>query len=136
MPVLIVFMVNLGIFISGLMVLKYVFKINLLILTIISIITICFLILLYLKSKKMNTIAVLIGAVGYILLYISLITLSINNNTIISIIFYGIAIVLFIMLCGIGIKANLKNPKIHWIIEISNVICQMLVAIATLIVFK
>jgi hypothetical protein len=39
------------------------------------------------------------------------------------------------MLCGIGIKANLKKPKVHWLIEISNVICQGLVAIATLILF-
>ena len=47
-----------------------------------------------------------------------------------------IAILLFVMLCGIGIKADLKNPKVHWVIEISNVLCQLLVAIATLILFK
>ena len=40
------------------------------------------------------------------------------------------------MLRGIGIKANLKNPKVHWIIEISNVICQFLVAFGTIILFK
>ncbi len=43
---------------------------------------------------------------------------------------------LFIMLCGIGIKANLKDPKIHWVIEASNVVCQMLVAVATLILMR
>ncbi len=47
------------------------------------------------------------------------------------VIMYAFAILLFIMLCGIGIKADLKNPKVHWVIEASNVICQMLVAIAT-----
>ena len=136
MPVSIVFMVNTGIFISGLMLLKYTFNISIITLLIISIITILLLALIYLKSKKMNTIAVLIGAVGYLLIYISLITLSIRNEMIIPILLYAVAIILFIMLCGIGIKANLKNPKVHWVIEISNVICQMLVAISTIILFK
>ena len=40
------------------------------------------------------------------------------------------------MLCGIGIKANLKNPKVHWVIEISNVICQGLVALGTFLLFS
>jgi len=43
---------------------------------------------------------------------------------------------LFIMLCGIGIKADLKNPKVHWVIEISNVVCQGLVAVATVLLFS
>ena len=43
---------------------------------------------------------------------------------------------LFVMLCGIGIKANLKDPKVHWVIEASNVVCQMLVAAATLILMR
>lgn len=42
---------------------------------------------------------------------------------------------LFLMLCGIGIKADLKNPKIHWTLEASNGMCQMLVALGTLILF-
>jgi hypothetical protein len=70
------------------------------------------------------------------MLYISLITLSIRNNLVLPVILYGLAILLFVMLCGIGIKANLKNPKVHWVIEISNVICQLLVAISTIILFK
>jgi len=37
------------------------------------------------------------------------------------------------MLCTIGIKANLKNPKTHWIIESSNILCQLLVAVGTLL---
>ena len=48
---------------------------------------------------------------------------------------YAIAILLFVMLCGIGIKANLKNPKVHWVIEMSNVLCQFLVAAATILLF-
>ena len=35
----------------------------------------------------------------------------------------------------IGIKADLKDPKVHWVIEISNVICQFLVAAATVTLF-
>ena len=136
MPVSLVFCVNSGILLSGLMLLKYVFNINLFILLIISLIIILLLFKIYTKSKKINTIAVLTGAFGYLMLYISLITISIRNNYILPIFLYGLAILLFVMLCGIGIKANLKNPKVHWVIEISNVICQFLVAIATIILFK
>lgn len=70
------------------------------------------------------------------MLYSSLITMSIRNHYILPIFLYGFDIVLFVMLCGIGIKANLKNPKVHWVIEISNVICQLLVAVSTLLLFK
>lgn len=136
MPVSIVFMVNTGIFISGLMILMYTFNISSIMLLLISIISILLLVLIYSKTKKMNTIAVLIGAIGYLLIYISLIALSVEKGIILTIILYALAILLFVILCGIGIKANLKNPKIHWIIEISNVICQMLVAISTIILFN
>ena len=135
MPVSLVFSVNSGILISGLMLLKYVMNIKLLTLLILISIIFVLLFLIYKQSKKLNTIAVLTGAFGYILIYISLITLSIRDNNLISSIFYAFAILLFIMLCSIGIKANLNDPKVHWIIEISNVICQGLVAIGTLIIF-
>ena len=136
MPVSLVFCVNSGIFISGLMLLKYVFSIRLVLLLIIALIIILLLYMTYIKSKKINTIAVLTGAFGYLMIYISLITISIKNNYVLPIVLYGLAILLFIMLCGIGIKANLKNPKVHWVIEISNVICQLLVAISSIILFK
>ena len=136
MPVSLVFTVNSGILLSGLMILKYVMNLKLFILIILNIIMLLLLYLIYKKSKKMNTIAVLVGAFGYLLIYISLITLSIRNNNIVPSILYLAAIILFIMLCGIGIKANLKDPKVHWKIEILNVICQGLVTFATLILFN
>ena len=88
---------------------------------------------LYIKA---NTIAVLTGAVGYLLLYTSLITLSVRRAAALPIVLYACAILLFIMLCGIGIKANLKDPKVHWVIEISNVLCQLSVALATILLFN
>ncbi len=136
MPVILVFLVNIGIFISGMILFKTVFNVNAVLFFMIILIAIILLILFYLKNKKMNTIAVLTGALGYLLIYISLIICSIHFHKIISIIFYCFAICLFIMLCGIGINANLKNPKIHWIIEISNVICQLLVTTATILLFQ
>ena len=135
MPVSLVFCVNSGILLSGLMLSKYVMSISLTALIVISALIIITLILIYLKSKKINTIAVLTWASWYLLMYISLITLAIKNNIILPVILYGIAILLFVMLCGIGIKADLKNPKVHWVIEISNVVCQGLVALATVILF-
>jgi hypothetical protein len=94
------------------------------------------LILIFRKSGKLNTVAVLTGAAGYVMLYISLIILAAKKGVAPSIIMYAIAILLFVMLCGIGIKANLKDPKVHWVIEASNVICQMLVAAATVILMR
>ena len=136
MPVSLVFCVNTGILLSGLMLLKYVLSLNFLIPLILLIIIILLLFLLYNRSKKLNTIAVLTGAIGYVMIYTSLITLAIRASSILPIILSALAIIIFVMLCGIGIKANLKDPKVHWIIEISNVVCQFLVMISTLIIFK
>ena len=136
MPVNLVFYVNSGILLSGIALFKYVSNINnVLFVTILvlAIIGLCFIVY---KTKKFNTVAVLTGAIGYILLYSSLIPLALNKEMIIPVTMYAIAIVLFLFLCGVGIKANLKNPKVHWVIEISNVICQGLVAIATVLQFK
>ena len=135
MPVSLVFCVNIGILLSGLMILKYVMNLNFILLLIISLAILLLLFLIYKKSKKINTIAVLTGAFGYLLIYLSLITLSIRTNNILPSLFYACAIILFIMLCGIGIKDNLKDPKVHWKIEILNVICQGLVALSTIILF-
>ena len=135
MPVHLVFAVNSGILLSGLMLSKYISNMNLISLITLTISIIVVLVLLYFKTKKFNTIAVLTGACGYLLIYISLIILALKNSIIIPIILYAIAILLFIMLCGVGIKANLKNPRVHWLIEISNVICQGLVSVASIILF-
>ena len=91
---------------------------------------------IYSRSGKINSAAVLTGAAGYLLLYISLITLSAGRGMTLPVIMYALAIILFVMLCGIGIKADLKNPKVHWVIEISNVVCQFLVAAATVMLFS
>lgn len=135
MPVSLVFSVNTGILISGLMLLTFVMDLQPVFLVLLTLGIVAVLVLMYKKSRKVNTIAVLTGAVGYLLLYISLITQSIRKPAALPIIMYAIAILLFVMLCGIGIKANLKNPKVHWVIEISNVLCQFLVAAATILLF-
>ena len=135
MPVSLVFSVNTGILISGLMLLNFVMDLQPVLLALLILGIVAVLVLMYKKSRKVNTIAVLTGAVGYLLLYISLITQSIRKPAALPIIMYAIAILLFVMLCGIGIKANLKNPKVHWVIEISNVLCQFLVAAATILLF-
>lgn len=135
MPVSLVFCVNSGILLSGLMLFKHIMNLDNVVFGIMTVLIVALLIFVYSKHKKINTIAVLTGAVGYLLIYISLITLSIQKGLIIPIILYAIAIILFVMLVGIGIKGNLKNPKVHWVIEISNVICQLLVAAATVMLW-
>ncbi|MBQ6334127.1 MAG: hypothetical protein IJI46_03530 [Erysipelotrichaceae bacterium] len=136
MPVILVFLVNTGIFLSGSMLFKYVWGLRPVMIFIIDLIIILLLIRLYSKKRKMNTVAVLIGAFGYVLIYLSLITYSIKKGNIIPALLCGVAIFLFVMLCGIGIKADLKDPRVHWKIEVSNVICQGLVALATVLLFR
>ena len=135
LPVNLVFYVNSGIFLSGLMLIKNIMNINLFVFIGIILASIIILTLIYFKTKKFNNIAVLTGAIGYLLIYISLITKSINNQLIVPVILYGIAICLYLMLICIGVKANLKDARIHWIIEISNIICQSSVAIGTILLF-
>ena len=135
MPVSLVFCVNTGILISGLVLLRFVLDLSAAVTVILAVLIAAFLIFTYSKSKKMNTVAVLIGAAGYLLIYTSLILLSIRKGIALPVVLYALAIVLFVMLCGIGIKANLKDPRVHWVIEISNVLCQMLVAAATVLLF-
>lgn len=132
MPVSLVFCVNSGILISGLVLLRYVVNMSTAWLCALIALTVVLLMLIYRKSGKINTIAVLTGAAGYVMLYTSLITLAARQSFLPSIMMYAVAILLFVMLCGIGIKANLKDPKVHWVIEASNVVCQALVAVATL----
>lgn len=135
LPVNLVFYVNSGIFLSGLMLIKNIMNINLYIFGIIILVSIILLMLIYFKTKKFNNIAVLTGAIGYLLIYISLITKSISNKLINPVILYSIAICLYIVLICIGVKANLKDARVHWIIEISNIICQLSVAIGTILLF-
>lgn len=135
LPVNFVFYVNSGIFISGLMLFKNIMNINIYIFLGIVLLSLLFLILVYLKTKKFNNIAVLIGAIGYLLIYISLIAKALAFNLAFPIICYGIAICLYFILIGIGIKANLKDARVHWVIEISNIICQSMVALGTIILF-
>ena len=135
MPVSLVACVNTGILISGLMMLRHVLELSLPALLIILLLAAAALYLIYKKSKNFNTIAVMTGAIGYMLLYVSLIILSIEKDIFLPILFYVLAIFFFFMLCGIGIKADLKNPKVHWVIEVSNVMCQFLVAVGTVILF-
>jgi len=135
LPVSYVFCVNTGIFISGLMLIKNIMNINTWLFIGIILLSLIILGIIYLQTKKFNNIAVLIGGIGYLLIYISLITKSINSNLIVPIILYGIAICLYLMLIGIGIKGNLKDARVHWVIEISNIICQFMVALGTIILF-
>lgn len=136
MPVNLVFYVNSGIFISGLAIFGHVMKVSPAVLICIFAVVVLLLFLLYKKGKKFNTVAVLIGFAGYIMIYVSLITLAIAFGVKISILLYAVAICLFVMLVCIGIKADLLNAKIHWVIEISNVLCQGCVAMATVLLFK
>ncbi len=133
MPVNLVSFVNAGILLSGIALVSHVIGVKPLTLIIILLCASGIIGLLWYKSGKFNTAAVLIGAVGYLMIYTSLITLSIRKGVVLPIILCATAICLFVFLCLVGILSNLKNAKVHWVIEISNVVCQFFVALATVI---
>ena len=136
MPVNLVFCVNCGLFITGLALFKYIFSINYLIMLAIIIISLFVLTMIYLKTKKFNTIAVLIGLVGYGFIHASLIMLATKIGYIVPIILYAIAVLLQIFLVLIGCFSDLNLPRVHWTLEITNVMCQGIVAISTILLFN
>ena len=133
MPVNLVSFVNTGILLSGIALVSHVVGVRLPTLAVILLCAAAVIGFLWYKTGKFNTVAVLIGAVGYLMIYASMITLSIRSGAILPVVLYAFAICLFVFLCLVGILSNLKNAKVHWVIEISNVICQFSVALATVI---
>ena len=134
LPVMFVFLVNSGLFISGLVHLKEVVDLSPYILLAMALAAIVLLFLIYRKTKRFNDIAVLTGFIGYLAIYISLFALALKDRVTISVVLLGIAIILFLFLIGIGLKADLKKAKIHWIIESTNIICQFCVAAGTVLI--
>ena len=133
MPVNLVSFVNTGILLSGLALASHVLALRPIAFVLILLAFAAVIGFLWYKTGKFNTVAVLIGAAGYLMIYASLITLSARAGVTAPIILYAFAICLFVFLCLVGILSNLKNAKVHWVIEISNVICQFSVALATVL---
>lgn len=71
MPVNLVAYVNIGIFISGLSLFIHTYSISPIMIILLILITSVILFLILKKTKKINNIAVIIGAIGYVLIYIS-----------------------------------------------------------------
>ncbi|MBE5996337.1 MAG: hypothetical protein E7240_03155 [Lachnospiraceae bacterium] len=136
MPVILVFLVNTGILIAGTTLFKTVMGLSDIVFGVIIAVVLVLLAMIYRKSKKFNTVAVLIGAAGYVLIYTSLITMSIRSGRPLVIFLFALAICLFVFLCTVGIKANLYDPKVHWVIEGCNVVCQFAVALGTVLLFR
>ncbi len=133
MPINLVSFVNTGILLSGISLISHVVGVQPPAMAIVLLCAAALIGFLWRKTGKFNTVAVLIGAVGYLMLYTSLITLSVRSGVVLPVVLYALAICLFVFLCLIGILSNLKNAKVHWAIEISNVVCQFSVALATVI---
>lgn len=135
MPVNLVSYVNTGILLSGIALSSHVVGVTPKTLALILLAAAAVIGFLWYKTGKFNTVAVLIGAVGYLMIYVSLIALSRRAGLTVPIVLYALAICLFVFLVLVGILANLKNARVHWVIEISNVLCQLSVAVGTLLLF-
>ena len=115
MPVNLVSFVNTGILLSGIALLSHVAALKPFVLALALVLSAVIIGYLWYKTGKFNTVAVLIGAVGYLMIYISMIMLSIRNGVTAPIVLYALAICFFVFLCLVGILANLKNAKVHWV---------------------
>ena len=135
MPVNLVFYVNTGILVSGLVLIKAVMKMSVPRFLILIAAVICVLLLVLLKTKKPNSAAVLTGAFGYMMIYVSLISHALSKGITVCAVLYAAAICLFMFLCMVGMRWNLKDARVHWVIEICNVICQGAVALSTVLLF-
>lgn len=135
MPVNLVFYVNSGILLSSISVFCHINKFNLFVYFTILVLSIIALFFIYRKVKKFNTIAVLTGFIGYLLMYIALISLAVNLDLVRCIVLYGVAVCFFVFLVILGITANLKDARVHWVIETCNVLCQFFVALSTVLLF-
>ena len=135
LPVNLVTYVNIGILTSGIVLLGHMLKLKFIVCFAIVLVSILALLIAYKKIEKFNSIAVLIGAIGYLFIYISLITFALRAGVTISIVFYAIAICLYLALVCIGVFGDVMNAKVHWVIESCNICCQGSVAIATVLMF-
>ncbi|MBR2990045.1 MAG: hypothetical protein IKF51_01120, partial [Solobacterium sp.] len=131
-----VLFVNSGILISGMILLKTVFSLSPAVITVTAAAIIAFLVMIVRKTKKLNTAAVLTGALGYLMIYAGLIFLSLSMGRYLSVCLYVLAIGLFITLVRTGIKADLYDARVHWFIELTNILCQGSVALGTYLLFR
>ena len=136
LPVNLVFYVNSGILLSGIALLATVMELKPLALAAILLVVLAILAAVIIKTGKFNTVAVLTGAAGYLMIYTCMIALSRRMGVPAPVYLYATAICLFLFLCGLGIKGNLKDARVHWVIESCNVLCQGCVALATVLLFR
>ena len=135
MPVPLVFAVNSGILVSGLVLLGTVFSLPVPVTGLLAGAIALGLVLVLKRTGKFNTLAVLTGAAGYLMIYASLIALSLGRGLPVPVALYALAVCLFAALVLTGCRADLYDARVHWFIEISNVLCQGAVALGTLILF-
>ena len=74
--------------------------------------------------SRYNTAAVLTGVIGIVLIYVSLILMSRKAGKTISMTLAILSFFLTFFLAGVGIKANLYSVTVHWLIELTNIVCQ------------
>ena len=135
LPTGLVFYVNAGLMVSGLMLFKNMIPVSLPVLACVTAASVLFLYAMYKKVGKFNPIAIMTGAVVYLFIYSSLITQSVRTANWLALVFYGIAVACYLFLIGLGLKADLMDARVHWILELTNICCQASVAVGTVLLF-
>ncbi len=130
-----VFIVNASILCSGTVLLLSTYRLALN-WTLFSFSPIFFLPLLAKTSSNINMIAVMLGLIGYILIFISIIRFCKKYSINTPLIFVGLSCLLLVFLASVGIFADVYQAYVHWIIEITNILAQSCSLIAMSILLK
>jgi len=85
--------------------------------------------------SKYNTAAVLTGVVGIVLIYVSMVIMSIRSHKVLPMILAILSFFLTFFLAGVGTKADLYSPAVHWVIELTNIVCQCSLFISAKLLF-
>lgn len=74
---------------------------------------------------KYNTAVILSGVIGILFIYFSVLYKAYKTKKIVSMILVILSLCMTIFLSFVGSKFNLNSPIVHWIIELTNIVCQL-----------
>ena len=86
--------------------------------------------------SKYNTAAVLTGVVGIVLIYISIIMMSTKKKRWVSTALAVLSFALTLFLAVVGVNSDLYSAAVHWLIELTNIVCQCSLFMSAKLLFK
>ena len=134
LPYALFFIVNLGIMVTGVALFGTVAGTKALLIALAVILAI--ILGLWAKTKRFNSAIMFTGTLGYTLIYISLVMLSLRAGKILPMILFILCWCIMMGIIVMSMKVDLTNPKWHWPIEGGNISCRIILMIGLIILFK